>query len=44
MHGGMGMTWEYPLGHYVKRLIMIGHEMGDGDYHLSRYIRLGEAT
>jgi len=41
MHGGMGMTWEYPLGHYAKRLVMIGHEMGDEEYHLTRYIALG---
>jgi alkylation response protein AidB-like acyl-CoA dehydrogenase len=43
MHGGIGMTWEHPLGHYVKRLVMIGHEMGDEDMHLQRYIRLGQA-
>jgi len=44
MHGGMGMTWEYPLGHYAKRLSMIGHEMGDADFHLQRYISLGRAA
>jgi len=43
MHGGMGMTWEYPLGHFAKRLTMIGQEMGDGDFHLTRYMRLGQA-
>lgn len=25
LHGGIGMTWELPLSHYAKRLIMIGH-------------------
>ena len=41
MHGGIGMTWEYELGHYAKRLTMIDHELGDEDYHLSRFIGLG---
>lgn len=41
MHGGMGMTWELPLSHYVKRLITIGHLLGDEDHHLDRYIALG---
>lgn len=41
LHGGMGMTWENSLGHFAKRLMMIGHELGDEEYHLSRYIRLG---
>ncbi len=43
MHGGMGMTWEYPLGHFAKRLVMIDHELGDEDFHLSRFITLGRA-
>ncbi len=42
LHGGIGMTWEYPLGHFAKRLVMIDHQLGDEDEHLSRYIRLGE--
>ena len=41
MHGGIGMTWELALSHYAKRLMMIGHELGDEDYHLARYIELG---
>ena len=32
MHGGIGMTWEYELGHYAKRLIMIDHELGDDHF------------
>jgi hypothetical protein len=40
LHGGIGMTWELPLSHFAKRLIMIGHQLGDEDYHLDRYIRL----
>jgi len=41
IHGGMGMTWEYPVGHYSKRIIMIDHLFGDTDHHLERYIELG---
>ena len=40
MHGGMGMTWEYELGHFAKRLIMINHEFGDDDFHLSQYMKM----
>lgn len=41
MHGGIGMTWELPLSHYAKRLVMIDHELGDEDHHLQRFIELG---
>ncbi|ABD54419.1 acyl-CoA dehydrogenase family protein [Jannaschia sp. CCS1] len=36
MHGGIGITWEYPLSHYAKRLVMIDHQLGDSDWHLER--------
>jgi hypothetical protein len=41
LHGGIGMTWELPLSHYAKRLVMIDHQLGDEDHHLQRYIALG---
>jgi alkylation response protein AidB-like acyl-CoA dehydrogenase len=41
LHGGIGMTWELPLAHYAKRLVMIDHQLGDEDHHLERYIQLG---
>jgi alkylation response protein AidB-like acyl-CoA dehydrogenase len=41
MHGGIGMSWELPLAHYAKRLVMIDHQLGDEDHHLQRYIALG---
>lgn len=44
MHGGIGMTWEYDLGHFAKRLILIDHEFGDEDYHLQRFIDLGRSS
>lgn len=42
LHGGIGMTWELPLSHYAKRLVMIDHQWGDEDHHLERYIRLSQ--
>jgi len=42
LHGGIGMTWELPLAHYAKRLVMIDHQLGDEDHHLARYIALGQ--
>ena len=36
MHGGIAMTWDYPVSHYAKRLVMIDHQMGDTDWHLER--------
>ncbi len=38
MHGGIGMTWEYALGHYAKRLTMIDHQFGDVDYHIKKFM------
>ena len=43
MHGGIGMTWELPLAHYAKRLVMIDHQLGDEDHHLQRFIALGQS-
>lgn len=36
MHGGIAMTWEYPISHYGKRLVMLDAQLGDTDYHLAR--------
>lgn len=40
LHGGIGMTWEYALPHYCKRIVMIDHNLGDEDHHLARYVAL----
>ena len=40
MHGGIGMTWEYALPHFAKRLVMIDHQLGDADHHLERFSQL----
>ncbi|CDS49609.1 Acyl-CoA dehydrogenase family protein [Polaromonas sp. CG9_12] len=42
LHGGIGMTWELPLSHYAKRLVMIDHQLGDEDHHLERFMALGK--
>jgi hypothetical protein len=44
LHGGIGMTWELPLPHFAKRLVMIDHQLGDEDHHLARFIALGQAA
>lgn len=34
LHGGIGMTAEYSVGHYTSRLTAIDHLYGDGTEHL----------
>ena len=36
LHGGIGMTMEYNVGHYFKRMTMIEMLFGDTDHHLAR--------
>lgn len=36
LHGGMGMTDELPIGHYVKRAMAIEVSWADSDWHLAR--------
>jgi len=43
MHGGIGMTQEYALAHFARRLVMVDHEFGDTDHHLERFIALSQA-
>lgn len=42
LHGGIGMTDEYQLGKYARRIIMADHRFGDVDYHLERFMELGK--
>jgi alkylation response protein AidB-like acyl-CoA dehydrogenase len=37
LHGAIGMTDEYAIGHYFKRLTAIELTFGDAAYHLRRY-------
>ncbi|MGY1810444.1 acyl-CoA dehydrogenase family protein [Blastococcus sp. SYSU D00669] len=36
LHGGIGVTAEYSVGHYTSRLTAIDHVLGDGDWALAR--------
>jgi pimeloyl-CoA dehydrogenase small subunit len=36
LHGGIGMTEEYAVGHYFRRCMVIEHTFGDIAHHLSR--------
>jgi alkylation response protein AidB-like acyl-CoA dehydrogenase len=38
LHGGIGMSEEYKVGHYFKRMTMVERLLGDGQYHVARYI------
>ena len=39
LHGGIGMTMEYKVGHYFKRVTMIDMMFGDADHHLREIAR-----
>jgi alkylation response protein AidB-like acyl-CoA dehydrogenase len=41
LHGGIGMTMEYKVGHYFKRATMIDMMFGDADHHLRELARRG---
>ena len=36
LHGGIGMTEEYAVGHYFRRCMVIEHTFGDTAHYLSR--------
>jgi alkylation response protein AidB-like acyl-CoA dehydrogenase len=43
LHGGIGMTAEYPVGHYAARLTAIEHTLGSSQDHLHNLIeRVGD--
>lgn len=41
LHGGIGMTMEYKIGHYFKRMTMIELMFGDTDHHATLLADLG---
>jgi pimeloyl-CoA dehydrogenase small subunit len=41
LHGGIGMTTEYKVSHYFKRLTMIDLAFGNADHHLRELARMG---
>ena len=40
LHGGMGLTDELDVGHYVKRLMMINLMFGNGDFFQNQFNRV----
>lgn len=40
LHGGIGMTMEYSIGHYFKHVTMINTLFGDANHHLTRLAAL----
>ena len=43
LHGGMGVTDELIVSHYVKRLTMLNRTYGDAEHHLARYAEMMSA-
>ena len=41
LHGGIGVTMEYAVGHHFKRMTMIERGFGDTEAHLAALARLG---
>jgi pimeloyl-CoA dehydrogenase small subunit len=41
LHGGVGMTMEFAVGHYFKRATMIDTMFGDADHHLAQVAEAG---
>jgi pimeloyl-CoA dehydrogenase small subunit len=41
LHGGIGMTMEYKVGHYFKRAMAIDVMFGDADHHLAMLAKMG---
>ena len=39
LHGGIGMTEEYRVGHYFKHLLVFEKLHGDAEFHLGRFVR-----
>jgi pimeloyl-CoA dehydrogenase small subunit len=41
LHGGIGVTEEYAIGHCFKRLTMMEAQFGDKAHHVAEFARLG---
>jgi pimeloyl-CoA dehydrogenase small subunit len=41
LHGGIGVTMEYKVGHYFMRTTVMETQFGDSDYHLSALAKAG---
>lgn len=40
LHGGIGMTEEYRVGHYLRRVHVLDRQFGDGSHHLEHLMAL----
>ncbi|MNC84009.1 hypothetical protein D3C75_1382910 [compost metagenome] len=38
LHGGIGVTSEYPVGHYLRRALVAERQYGDNEFHLQAYL------
>jgi acyl-CoA dehydrogenase len=38
LHGGIGVTSEYPVGHYLRRTLVAERLLGDNEFHLQAYL------
>lgn len=38
LHGGIGVTSEYPVGHYLRRALVAERLFGDSEFHLQAYL------
>jgi alkylation response protein AidB-like acyl-CoA dehydrogenase len=43
LHGGIGMTEEYAIGHFYRRMFVIAQLFGNSDTHLARFADLSWA-
>jgi alkylation response protein AidB-like acyl-CoA dehydrogenase len=43
IHGGYGMTDEYAISHYYRRLFSLNLQYGDGKFHLASLAKMGPA-
>ena len=43
IHGGYGVTDEYAISHYFRRLFSLEKQYGDEQYHLARLAKMGSA-
>ena len=41
MHGGVGMTDEYDIGLYMKRIRVLQELLGDAHYHMNGLAKAG---
>lgn len=44
LHGGIGVTEEYVIGHHFKRMTCIEHALGNSHFHLERLAALERAS